>query len=81
VEFGEFVSRFADAVEIEEAGSLEAASRLGDLEKWDSLAALSTIAMIFSEYGVQVTARELHDCRTIGDLFETVGRKTRAQQA
>jgi acyl carrier protein len=43
-----------------------------NLEAWDSLAALSLVAMIDAEYQVVLTGQDLISCRTFGELFERV---------
>lgn len=40
------------------------------LADWDSLALLSTMALFASEYGKKITASEINNCTTIGELFE-----------
>ena len=41
---------------------------LREFESWDSLAALSIIAMLDSSYGVRAGAEELKTLKTAGDL-------------
>ena len=74
-----FMDRFADAIEDEGTVRLDPGTPLEALENWDSLAALSTIAMIFSEYGVEVSGRELKSCEKIGDIIEVVIQKADGQ--
>ncbi len=45
------------------------------LDAWNSMQALILIAMIDSEYGVTLTAENLHDCLTVSDLFSVVQSK------
>lgn len=47
-------------------------TNLTSLEEWDSLALLSTIAVITSEYGVLLTANEINTNSTIQKLFDFV---------
>ena len=42
------------------------------LAEWDSLASVSTVAMVLSEYDVQITGDELVACRTVGDILALV---------
>lgn len=42
---------------------------------WDSLAALSVIVMINTEYGVEVSGTELKSCTTLSQLFNIVRSK------
>lgn len=47
-------------------------TRFQRLEQWDSLASVSTVAMLYEHYDVQITGDELVACRTVGDLLELV---------
>jgi len=75
-----FIDRFADAIEYEGTETLGPETPFDAVENWNSLAALSTIAMVFSEYGVEVSGRELKSCEKIGDIIEVVIRKAGVQQ-
>jgi acyl carrier protein len=46
-----------------------------DLDGWDSLTALSIMAMIDDEYGISITGDEIKKSNTINDLFEIVKNK------
>ncbi len=46
-----------------------------DLAEWDSLASVSTVAMIYAEYDVQVSGDELLACNSLGDLLNIVQEK------
>lgn len=41
---------------------------LADFAEWDSLAVLSLIALLDARYGVNITAMELQNVRTVADL-------------
>ena len=43
-----------------------------DLDGWDSLTALSVMAMVDDEYSVNITGVEMQNANTIGDLFNIV---------
>ncbi len=45
------------------------------LDAWNSMQALILIAMVDAEYGVTLTAENLHDCITVSDLFSVVQNK------
>ena len=45
------------------------------LDAWNSMQALILIAMVDAEYGVTLTAENLHDCVTVSDLFSVVQNK------
>jgi len=74
----EFVSAFESAIEGVEPNSLAADFKFRTLEQWDSLAALSVLAMIDAECSVQVSGDEMKKCNTIAELFAVVGKKQSA---
>lgn len=59
------------------AGSIADADRLGDLEGWDSIAALSVIALLDRHYGVALEVGALANSPTAGDLFQFVAKGSR----
>jgi acyl carrier protein len=61
------IDRLADILECVPA-DLGATTVFRDHPHWDSLAALSTIAMLDSEYGVVVPHADFERLRTIGEL-------------
>jgi acyl carrier protein len=61
------IDRLADILECAPA-DLAATTVFRDHPHWDSLAALSTIAMLDSEYGVVVPHADFERLQTIGDL-------------
>ncbi len=50
-------------------GSITIDKNLKDIEEWDSMALITFIAMIDSEYGKVVSATELRNCITVADLI------------
>lgn len=70
----QFLDLFKETLEIEEENiSLDDEFRA--LDVWDSLAYLSTIAMIDDEYGVIVSAKEFNELKTVGDIAKAVEAK------
>lgn len=53
-------------------GTVLPESVLQDLEGWDSVAALSLIAMIDERWGVALEGSEILACHSVGDLFALV---------
>jgi acyl carrier protein len=51
---------------------------LTDFEAWDSLSVLSTIALLDSQYNVNLKATDLKDVRTVADLWRLVESKKKA---
>ena len=46
-----------------------------DYENWDSMTNLSLIAMIDSEFGVNINSEEFNKLETVQDLFEAIKNK------
>ncbi len=63
-----FLSRLEDALRAP-AGSIHEADRFQRFPQgWDSIGALSVIAMVDKSYGVTLDAGALWNCQTVGDL-------------
>ncbi|MEB3206538.1 MAG: phosphopantetheine-binding protein [Vampirovibrionales bacterium] len=74
----QFIENIEGAIEGVTPGSVTLDTIFRNLEQWESIAALMTLAMIFSEYDVQVSGIELQACNTIGDLYRVVESKVMA---
>ena len=68
----EFIGKFADALEIEDASQLNATTEFRTLDEWDSLAYLNIIAMLDEEYDIQIENAEFKQLKTIGDIVAFV---------
>jgi acyl carrier protein len=69
-----FIGNFAEALETN-AAELLAGTVFKDLANWDSLAALSVIAMIDEHYGVSVGGADLEQSRSLQDLWDLVAQR------
>lgn len=69
-----FMANLEEAMEVPE-GSLSDNSRFKENNVWSSISALMTIAMIFSEYDVQITGDELVSCNSVKDIYDIVVQK------
>jgi len=68
----EFCARIAEILDVE---SLTDHDVLAECPEWDSLSVLSVIAMLDARYRINVTALQLKDVRTVGDLWALVQAK------
>lgn len=68
----EFIDKFAEALEIEDASQLNATTEFRTLDEWDSLAYLNIIAMLDEEYDIQIENAEFKQLKTIGDIVAFV---------
>jgi acyl carrier protein len=66
-----FLERMEEALRAK-PGSIRMTHQFHELEGWDSIGALSVIAVIDERYGVTLDAGALLACRTVGDLAALV---------
>ena len=71
MEMKEFIEKFAEAIEIDDASVLTPETEFRTLDEWDSLSYLSVIAMIDEEFEVQIETPEFKQQKTIQDLYNT----------
>lgn len=74
-DLNQFIANLEDAIEDLESGSLTGDTDFKRLPQWDSLALLSTIAMVDYEYDVSMKADELKACSSVADLFKHIQSK------
>lgn len=70
MEIKEFIEKFAEAVEIEDVETLSPETQFHKLQEWNSLAYLSVIAMLDSEFGIQIEMAEFNQLVTIQDILD-----------
>lgn len=70
MEIKEFIEKFAEAVEIEDSETLSPETEFHKLKEWNSLAYLSVIAMLDSEFGIQIEMAEFNQLVTIQDILD-----------
>ena len=68
----EFITRFAEEIEIENAGDLTPNTQFRDLEEWSSLSVMVFIAFADENFGKQIGDKQIADCKTIQDLYNLV---------
>jgi acyl carrier protein len=71
-EMEEFYTKLADILEVDKVSGSDV---LEDLPEWDSLSVLSVIAMIDSECGINLNARDLKQVSTAQNLYELIEQK------
>lgn len=71
----EFINNFAEQFDDLDASVLTPETEFKQLEDWNSLVALSVIAMIDEEYDVTIKGDDIRNSKTIEDLFNTVNAK------
>lgn len=67
-----FVEKFCEQLENTDISTVHASTDYKALAEWDSLVALSVIAMIDEEFEVVITGSDIDGNTTIEDLYNTV---------
>lgn len=75
MELQEFIQNFADQFDDLDATSINGSTEFKELEDWNSLVALSVIAMIDEEYDVTIKGDDIRSAKTIEDLYKNVSSK------
>lgn len=68
----EFIKNFVDLFDEELEVEVTTDTIFRDLNGWNSMIALSVMAMIDEEYDVQIKADEMRNSQTIQELFDIV---------
>ena len=69
-----FIENLAEALEME-AASIELAAKFRDYDAYSSLTELSVLAMLDSEYGIEIEMEEFEEYTTVDDLLNLVKEK------
>lgn len=69
MEINLFIEKFAEAIEIEDAESLNPKTEFRLLEEWSSLSVMMTIAFFDEEFEKEIGGTDIKGCKTIQDLF------------
>lgn len=72
MELNEFVKNFADQFDDTDESEITAETVYTELDEWSSLTVLSIIAMVKTECGKNINAKQIRSCDTIEDLFNLV---------
>lgn len=72
MERNKFVELFAEQFDETPKEIFKAETHFRDLDEWDSLVALSVIAMVDEEMETKITGADIRTCTTIEDLFNLV---------
>lgn len=68
----QFIENFYAILENTDRTALTPETEFKQLEEWDSMTALMTIAMIDEQYGKKITGTDIKDCNTLSDLYNKV---------
>ncbi len=71
-----FLEKFLNILDDTDSKLVNANTVFRDLDEWDSLTALSLIAMVDEEYSVKLTGEDIKSSVTLNDIFEIIKSKT-----
>jgi acyl carrier protein len=71
-----FLTNFAEMLEDTDPALISDETIFRNLDEWDSLTALSLIAMVYEQYTIKLTGEDINNSITIQDLFEKIKSKT-----
>ena len=66
----DFIEKFAEVVEVEDASTLSGETLFRELDDWSSLAALSVISMFDEELDKNLAIADFKKAQTIEDLLK-----------
>jgi acyl carrier protein len=72
MEINTFLQNFAAMLDDTDAALITAETIFRNLEEWDSLTALSLIAMVDEEYSLKLTGDDIKNASTLMDIYETI---------
>ena len=75
MEISIFLQKFSQILDETDLSLLNANTVFRDLEEWDSLTALSLIAMVDEEYSLKLTGDDIKKSISIQDLFDKIKNK------
>lgn len=68
----DFWDFFAEVLEVDHTESLTFATKISDIEEWDSLVLLSFMALASQRFSVQLDGTNIKDATTVEDLFNLI---------
>ena len=75
MEINAFLKNFADILDDTDADLITQETVFRDLDEWNSLTALSLIAMADEEYDVKLTGDDIKSSNSLNDIFEIIKNK------
>ena len=75
MELQDFIQKFAEQFDEIDANNLTRDSNFRELNGWNSLTALSVMAMIDEEYDIQIKGEDIRQADTLEELFDIMQSK------
>ncbi len=76
MEMNDFIKKFVEQFDEIPSVELNENTRFKELEEWDSLIALSIIAMVDEEYDIMLKGDDIKNSETLKDLFDKIQEKS-----
>ena len=70
MEMKEFIEKFAEAIEVEDASTLTPDTVYKDLEEWSSISVMLLIAFFSEEFDKEIGTSDIRNHKTIQDLYD-----------
>lgn len=70
----EFIEKLATVFDETNPATIDADTKFKELDEWDSMKALSLIAMADDEFNLKVRGDDIRNSVTVRDLFEKINR-------
>lgn len=67
----EFLTEMIDVLQTEQEISMDTV--LAELDEWDSLSVMATMAFLDNSFGVKTTMKDYKDMKTIADIAKKAG--------
>lgn len=72
MELDKFIKVFAEQFDETPIEKFSAETKFREMEEWDSLAALTIIAMVDEEFEKRITGADIRSCESIKDLYDLI---------
>lgn len=72
MELQDFIQNFADQFDDIDASAINGNTEFKALDDWNSLVALSVIAMVDEEYDVTIKGDDIRNAKSVTDLYNIV---------
>ena len=72
MELQDFINKFTEVLEIEDASSVTGETCFRDLDEWSSLSVMLLVAMFDEEFEKEIGDQEIKSCKTVNDLYQFV---------
>lgn len=71
----DFIENFMSQFDEPEKLNLLPETHFKELDEWDSIVAISIIAMVDNEYGAKLTGDDIRNSNTVNDLYQILKSK------